>query len=77
MARKLLKIEIGILILLVLFHLFNAYAWGNWDQEGTGSLGFWKVFWEAGFRMLWLYVLVIVITVVTWSFCIEPKQKYK
>ena len=74
MARILLKIEIGILLLLVAFHLLTAYAWGNWDQEGTGSLGFWAVFWELGFRMLWLYGLVIVIAVVTWSFKSDSKH---
>jgi len=68
-------LEICLFLILVMFHLFNALAWGNWNQEGTGAPGFWVMFWDSGIRMLWIYVLVLVVGVVTWSFCIEPKQK--
>ena len=74
MAKTLLYLQIGVLLFIFAVHLFNAFVWGNWDQEGTGSLGFWKVFIFAGYRLLWLYGLVLVTTVITWSFCTQPKN---
>jgi hypothetical protein len=72
-ARTLLHIQIGVLLFILAVHLFNAFVWGNWDQEGTGALGFWHVFLLVGYRFLWLYGLLMVTTVITWSFCIQPK----
>ncbi|MFC1888617.1 hypothetical protein ACFL4G_02560, partial [Thermodesulfobacteriota bacterium] len=43
-------------------------VWGNWDQEGTGSLGFLRVFSAACANLAWLYGVLIVTTMVTWVF---------
>ena len=74
MAKTLLHIQIGVLLFIFAVHLFNAYAWGNWDQEGTGALGFWPVFMHVGYRFLWVYGLLAVTTLITWSFCGNPKS---
>jgi hypothetical protein len=73
-AKTLLHIQIGVLLFVFAVHLFNAFVWGNWNQEGTGSLGFWNVFIVAGYRFLWLYGLLTVTLVITWRFCRPPKN---
>jgi hypothetical protein len=66
MIKLIFYVSGGLLVALVLLNIFNAWAWGNWDQEGTGSLGFWQVFTAAGARLALVYYILIVITGVTW-----------
>jgi len=67
MAKILFNISRVLLLVLLLLHVMNAMIWGNWNQEGTGSLGFWPVFLSASAHLAWLYSVLIVATVVSWS----------
>ena len=68
MAKILFKVSGVLLLVLLLLHVFAAMIWGNWDQEGTGSLGFWPVFAVVVVRFAWLYGVLIVTAVVSWLF---------
>lgn len=65
MGKMLFNISSVSLLVLLAMHVLAAMIWGNWDQEGTGSLGFWPVFPAAVAYFAWLYGFLIVIVAVT------------
>ena len=75
MAKILFNISRVLLLVLLVWHVLAAIIWGNWDQEGTGSLGFWPIFSAAVDHLAWLYGVLIVTTVVSWVFSIGSITK--
>ena len=68
MAKTLFTISWVLLLALLVLHVLTALIWGNWDQEGTGSLGFWPVFSTAISYYAWVYVVLIGATLIFWGF---------
>ena len=65
MLNLLYKLTVIALALLLGLHIVAALAWGNWDQDGEGTLGFWPVFSETVIYYAWLYAALISLVVVS------------
>ncbi len=66
MLNILYKLTLIALTVLFGLHIIAALVWGNWDQDGVGSLGFWVVFSETVVYYAWLYAALISTVVIFW-----------
>lgn len=64
MLKILYKVTVAVLAVLLGLHIIASLAWGSWNPDGAGSLGFWVIFSETVIHYAWLYAVLIFMAVI-------------